>query len=201
MITSELDIWNKALRHVAIGVEVKSLTENSTAAAACRAFYDDAVDAVESDFPWPFTIVQGALTLLVDNTATAGAEWQYTYQKPIDCLRLWRIRSGQRRDTLATRIPYRETAGGQLQCDLQAATAEWTQRVTDVTQFPTTFVTALAYRLASEIAIVITGGDTFKLADRAAQLYQLALLQAKALAAQSEVPDAPVDATWISDRA
>lgn len=203
MSTSLVGIYNLALSHVGTSTEVQSATENTSDANTCRRYYEQARDRTLEDFAWPFAKVTAVLALV---EATPTPEWLYSYRYPSDCLGARRIVSA----TLSVRnagpaqiIPYligRDSQGLLLYCDLVSASLEYTQRITDVSQFAPSFVDALSFRLAWLIAPRVTGGDPYKLGTRAYQLYLQAIMEAQANALNEEQPDQPPDAEWISDR-
>jgi len=204
MSASETELCNLALSHLAVaGVtfEIQDLdTEKSKEAQACRRFYAQARDEVLRAFPWPFATVIDNLALV----ATApNVEWAYSYRYPSDCLMFRRILSGFRTDALDSRIPYRlgrDASGELVFTDMDSAQGEWTTQVTNVGAFAPDFVQALAFLLASYIGPRVAGGDQYKLADRAYQLYQRSLGVARANAFNEEQADPPPDSEMIRAR-
>lgn len=203
-IASETELANLALGHLAVaGVtfEIQDLaTETTKEARACRRFYAQTRDEVLRDFPWPFATAINNLALVA---SAPNVEWGYAYRIPSDCLRFRRILSGRRNETQASRIPYRiasDASGELLFTDQQLAQGEWTTQITNVTAFPPDFVQAVALLLAAYVGPSVAGGDQYKLADRAFQLYTRQLERARNNALNEEQPDLPIDSEFIRAR-
>jgi len=198
-MTATLDIYNLALRHVGVSTEVQSLTERSKERAACQRYYEQAVDEVLRDFPWPFATRFEALAVVEEDPTS---EWAFSYRWPADCLTPHRLLSGARNDSAASRIPYRiagDVSGRLILTDLEDAELEYTARVTTVAQFAPDFVRALSLLLASYIGPSF-GPDATRLANRALELYQMAIGRAQANAANEGQPDVPVESSFITVR-
>lgn len=199
-MASKVGIFNLALSHLSHAKAVASDTEISEEAAACRRFYDQALEEVLRDFPWPFATKLAALGLVETDP---NDEWGYSYQVPSDCLLFRRILSGTRNDSRQSRVPYRiayGTSGAVIFTDAEDAQGEYTVRVTDTARFAPDFVQALALLLAAYIAPTVTGGDPFKLGQRALQLYQYTLTKAQANAANEEQAEQEPEAETIRAR-
>lgn len=198
MASSIIDICNYALSHLAISNTIASFTEKTNEAAACGAFYNQVRDMCLRDFPWNFATVIVDLAL-VENTP--NVEWAFSYQVPNDCLRVRRILNGvSRREIDWTRIPYRVVAERLLWTDLANAQLEYTQLITDSTQYPPDFVEMLSLSLAGHIAPRVTRGDQFKLGDRAIKLYEVRREAAQINDLSEERPDIPRDSDMINTR-
>lgn len=121
--------------------------------------------------------------------------------------------------TAQSRIPFRiqsDDAGLLIYTDIApsapiAATAsalaqpglpqlEYTIEADDPTRYPSDFSQAVAFLLASYIAPRVTGGDKFKLGQRALQLYQWAMPRASANAGNEEQADQLPDSEAIRAR-
>ena len=172
MASSKTEICNIALSHLGQGQEIANMdTENSEAASACRRFYELAKDEVMRDFDWPF-LTRFASLALVDEDPTT--EWAYSYRYPTDCLKIRRILSGDRNDSLQSRITYKvaqDDTGSLVLTDMQNAEMEYTYKEDDTGKFPADFVAALSYKLAFYISPRLTKGDPFKLRDSVSQMY------------------------------
>ena len=192
MATSETEICNLALSHLGIAKEIANLeTENSAEANAMRRFYVTARDETLREFAWPFATKQVALGLVEEDPTD---EWGFSYRYPSDAVALRRILSGIRNDNRQSRAAYRITRdddGLLVYTDIEDAELEYTMRETDVLRFPSDFVMALSFLLAWLTAPRLAGGDPFKLAQRALQLYEVELSKARAMAAGEEQPEEP----------
>lgn len=214
MATDVLSVWNLALRHLGNSNTVASLTEASAEARACSAFYQQTQDEVLGDFPWPFATKTSLLALVQERPTP---EWRYSYRYPVDCLSMRRILSTigttppppnilyvyTRNPDLFQVIRFRiaaDSAGSLIYADWPYAMAEYTMQITDVTRYSAQFVQAVALKLALYIAPSVTGGDPFKLGQRAAAMYQNILDQAQANALNEQFPDVAPDDDFIQAR-
>lgn len=199
-MSSEVTIYNLALSHLAVGVEVSATNERSPEAEACLAFYDIARDDTLRAFPWKFANKIDALDLVAEQP---NSEWGYSYRYPSDCVHFRRILSGNRMDTVDSRIRYtlgQDTAGQLIYTDQATAEGEYTLRVTNVDRYPPDFKLALSYRLASLIAARVCGGDPRKLGTKAYQLYGIELSRAAANSGNEEQPDKQPESEFINAR-
>lgn len=192
-MSSKTQICNLAISHIGIGNEISSLeTDRSAEAAACRRYFDIALENILSDFPWPFATKFIALGLVELNPTN---EWSYSYRYPSDCLKIRRILSGIRNDTRQSRVPYKiaqDDNGSLIYTDMSEALIEYTVRLSDVERLPSDVVLAMSYYLASLIAPRILGSDRFEMVKRALQLYEAYIGEAKASAANEEQADEEV---------
>lgn len=200
-MATKTEICNLALSHLGVGKEIANVeTEASEEAAACRRFYDPTVRKMLKEFPWPFATRYVDLALVEEDPTN---EWDYSYRYPSDCLEIRRIMSGNRVDSLGTRVAYRivsDATGLLIFTDEADASIEYTVMPENTSFFDPLFIEALSYYLAFEIAPRVTAGDPFKLGDRAFQLYNAAAQRAKAVALREDVGDAPQDAESIRGR-
>lgn len=200
-MSSKTEIANLALSHLGIGVKIANIdTERSEEARAARDYFDISRDAVLRDFDWPFASKIADLALV---EADPNDEWGYSYQYPSDCIKLRRILSGIRNDTLASRVPFKVAqgdAGNVIFTDQVEAQMEYTVRVTSVENFTPDFILALSYRLAIYMAPRTTGGDPFGLGKKAADMYLYQLGLAQDSAAGEEQPERPVESEFITGR-
>lgn len=200
-MASQSQICNLALSHLGVGKEIANLeTERSPEAAACRRFYDIALETTLRDFPWPFATKIAALPLVDENIHD---EWGYSYRYPTDAIHLRRVLSGMRSDTASSRVPYRlsqDDAGVLIYTDQAQASIEYTLRADNPTIYPPDFVLALSFRLATLIAPRITGGDPFKVGDKAQARYEDEINRARASALNEAQIDIQADSEFIRVR-
>lgn len=200
-MASKVEICNMALGHLGQGKQIANLdTENSSAAAACRTFFDVCIGACLRDFKWPIATKFRALALIEEDP---NDEWNYSYQYPADCKNFIRIISGQRTDTNLTRVPFKianSDTGKIIYTDKEDAQAEYTVSIDDPTIFDDDFVLAASYRLASYIAPQVAGADPRHLGDAAMKKYLFELATARANAAKEEQPDLEPDGEFVSSR-
>ena len=84
--------------------------------------------------------------------------------------------------------------------DEQNACAEYTEDITDVSVFPSTFVLAFSLRLAHYGARKLTKGDPFKMKNEIAREYNIAITTAASRLNNEEVRDEEVDSEFIRVR-
>lgn len=197
-------ICNMALSHLAVSKEVADVeTERSAEAAACRRFYQPALDEALRDFPNPSLIVQSALALVTDNSDDDDAEWAYSYRYPQDCSKAIRILSGIRNDDRESKVPYRiikDDQGKLILTDKEDAILEYSQTSDDPGQWFPDFVMSFSLLLAFYVAPRVTAGDPFKLGERAYRAYSVSRVKANANAVGEEQQDLPPESSYTSSR-
>ena len=200
-MNSDTEIVNLALSHLGISKEIASLeTEKSQEASAGRRFYETTRDQILRDFPWPFANVFAVLPLVEENP---NDEWAFSYRYPSDCLLLRRIMSGIRNDNRQSRIPYKigkDSEGKLIYTDMESAKIEYTSLITEVSRFPVDFGMALSFRLAAYMAPRLTGGDPFKMGERAFKLYIVELTRAQASAVNEQQDEEAPQSEFIRSR-
>lgn len=190
MAESTTEIANMALSHLGSSKDIADLdTEASAEATACRRFYATSLRQTLRDFHWPFATKYAALGLVATTPSEIDGEWAYSYRYPSDCVKLRRIVSNTRPETRQARVPFqiaRDTTGLLVYTNLALAEVEYTYAETSVIRFPDDFVQALSLRIAGYIAPRVTGGDQFKMGQRALQLYVWEIDRARASAGNEE---------------
>lgn len=176
-------------------------SDSSKEAQACRLFYPVVIDEMLRDFVWPFAVKFAVLSLVSSNPTI---EYQYAYRYPQDCLDFHRILSGLRNDTRQSRIHYRFGADDQgklIYTDRQNAECEYASKAgRQPNRWDADFQMAAAYRLASYIAPMVTGGDPFKVGQLAAQMYRLSCSKAQANAANEQQDEDIPESEFINSR-
>lgn len=174
-MSSEVEICNLALSQIRAG-SINSLTESSSLAQYCRLWYPVSRDRCLCE-PWQFN---RTIRPLASSTKEIF-NWAYSYSYPIDCLKIHRLVApyeealvgasdvssrlldSQIRSLKDSRrqIPYEvfnfETKLiGSDQKDLRI---DFAKKITDPNLFSDDFVIALAYLLASQLAIPVIGAE------------------------------------------
>lgn len=198
---TKTDISNLAIGHLNIGKNIADVdTEASEPARACKKFYDMALKQTLGDFAWPFA---KRIVALAEVAGAESNEWGFIYRYPSNAVKLRRILSGQRNDTRQSRVPYlvgSDDDGELIYTDTYQAEMEYTHYIDNADRFPQDFVMALSLRLAMYIAPLVTGGDPFKLSDRARQMYMMELSAAKANAENEQQSEEEPEAECIRAR-
>lgn len=173
-MASIVTICNMALARLGIDQTIENIDDNNNRARACKLFFDEVRDQLLRDYDWNFSLVVLSAALVAD-TDIPG--WQYAYRYPTDCLMLRAIStaSGLRlanlpfgftctsRDALQTalgKIPFQIQAdpsvtGRIVVSDLPEAYFWYTKQITDPNQYDPVFTSALAWRLAGEIGLMV----------------------------------------------
>lgn len=200
-MASKIGICNMALSHLGLSKEIANFdTEKSEEAGACRRYYDEALYRTLRDFYWPFATKIASLALVEVDPNT---EWAYSYRYPIDCVDVHRILSGDRNDTRQSRVPFKiaqDAAGLLIFTDTTDAEIEYTIKAENPLYYPSDFVMFFSFYLAFLIAPRVTGGDQFKLGDRALKLYVGELMMAKKKALNEGQIDEEPDSEFIRER-
>lgn len=201
-MNSKTNICNLALGHLGIGVEIGNVdTERSREAMACRRFFDAARMETLRHWCWPFATRIAALALVQE---CPNQEWQYSYRYPSDALEIVKILSGLENDTRFTRQPYKiigDDQGKLILTNMCQAQAEFIFDMQDNFQnYTEDFVIALSYRLAAFISPGVTGGDPFKVGDKALNMFRESIIQARISAANEEQPEPVPESEFITQR-
>lgn len=183
-MASQVGIFNMALGRLGISTVVRTLDEDSTERKICSVWYDQTLDFVQRDFPYPFTTTAAALAVSLDTFPG----WEYVYSYPSECLNILAIcdETGLRQ-TLGYLLSFPERlafiqrpvpwqiasatdgVGRVVLTDLANAYAVYTRRYDDTESMPPDFVSTFAWRLAFET------GSPLKVdpqkSDRALQMY------------------------------
>ncbi len=206
-MASPVAVCNRALSRIGIDQLMEDFNDPTTRARACLQHYDDCRLEMLQDFPWGFAQRVVALAEVADVTIPG---WRYVYRYPSDCLRAQVLTdaAGGRgsmgnvfRDIwsydlpgeMIQRVPYTimadpVTPGARiLVTDLEQAYLWYTADVTDINQFPPLARSALSWKVASEIALVLRA-DT-RLQQNAVQQYAWVVSQAQVGTQQEGTPD------------
>lgn len=201
MASSKTEICNLGLFHIGVGIQIANIdTEKSNEATVMNRIYDTTLDEVLRDGYWPFASTIQSLALV---STQPNNEWAFAYRYPSDCLKVRRILSGVRNDTHQSRVPYKiiqDSQGLLILTDMSLAQIEYTVRTSNPLLMPSDFVMAFSLRLGSYAAPHMTGGDPFKMGDKALQIYQMSVVKAQANAINEEQVDQEPDSEFIRGR-
>lgn len=175
-MANQLEICNLALSQVKGGF-IESLTESSREAEIINRIYDLARDSTLTDVAPRFARKQVALALSTD-TVTG---WSFVYAYPADCLdaiEIYNEASAKDED----KIPFEIAAGSALNTKVilteqELAELIYTAKVTNTSVYDNLFTEALAWKLASYLAMPLKGDD--KLRAQTGQAYSIAVGIAK----------------------
>lgn len=158
MATTVVTVFNMALSRCGVyNNAVADENEDTKQAAVCRIFYDQCRRYVLRDFPWRFAERTVSLSAL----SNPPTNWSYKYPYPADCLMArYLVLPGVRRPRVDQVAPFQLindiTDGRVLVTDLTPAELCYTTDVEDLNLWDEISVSALAYRLASEIIMPLS---------------------------------------------
>lgn len=184
MADSVVDICNQALYLLGANA-ITALDDNTKVANLCNLLWPEVRDAVLSDHPWNCCIIRDELSR---DTTDPEYEYSYRYALPTDpyCLRVISTDMDDYVDSDGQAAYPWEIEGRYLLIDTTTVKIKYISRVTDVTKYPPKLVTALAAKLASELAFPIT--KNMNLQNQMENLYQRKLQEAKIIDAQEGTP-------------
>ncbi len=210
MAGSEVEICNEAASRVGITDLLEELAEGQTLdnletplGEQCALWYPKCRDQLLRwrAFPWPFATRRELLALVADETRS---DWSYVYAYPADALAIRYVTPTGVRNPRADQIPPTKiearrapqaegggVIGKLILCDQKDAEVSFIARVTNPAVFDPDWESALAWRLAAELArSIVKGVDGARLARVASDAYEDAIREA-ASAALNEQKDGP----------
>lgn len=185
-MASKTDIANRALSKLGEPWIANIDTTNTKAANTIRRMYDIVRDAVQTSYPWNFTVTRAQIA----KDASAPA-WGYDnrYTIPSDFLALLEVKNNPE---------YRLERGYILTDEGSPIYIKYIARVTDSGAFDPLFVEAFAARLAYEACEEITESNTKK--EILAQELRAVIAEAYASDAIQDPPLKLADDTWLLAR-
>lgn len=154
---ANLSVINLALVQIGAPTIVNLATDQSRSAQIARMIFEQELQGVLRDFPWPFATAY-ATPALVAGTATVpvNLDWQYSYRLPADTVFVRRLVDESGRAYARLPFPYRvarDGTGGLLLTSQTPANIEYTARLEGaVLAADAIFRDALAWRLSWKMA-------------------------------------------------
>lgn len=195
-MASQIEICNMALGYLNHGMRIAAIDEGSNEADQCSLYYQQALRSALRAAPWAFAKRYASLASLSTPVST---EWAFMYAYPIDA-EMIRFLTPRVVGFSPNKWEIASTTAGQkvILCNVPDAVACYTARIEDPTLFDAQFTAAFAWKLASEIAMVLTGNPGMKqMAD--GQFAREANLAMVSNGSEEVAPDAP-EASWIRAR-
>lgn len=195
-MASKVGIWNTALQRLGTR-RVDTDTEDTAEAEALEAVYDDALAEVLEAHPWSFARKAVQLSRLV---ATPVEVWAYFYALPADLVSIIRVSDGTDNCEVFTgpSIPYERQDDDRIATDAEAVYLAYIYASTDPNLWTPSFRSALAWKLATEVAYQLAESTTKT--DWCESKYQTELMKAKSL----DFPRSrirPINRTsWVTSR-
>lgn len=175
-MASVVDICNLALSHIG-ALSIQALTESNRQARECSRLYGVIRDTVLAEFPWNFSRKRVTLAL-VSGVTVSG--WDFVYAYPTDCLKALDIYNPLTTQTYIDGQFFRgsaEEAVVKTKADkirFEVALSEgkdqrliltnqedaeliYTAKVTDANLFDPSFIDAISWRLAADLAMPLKG--------------------------------------------
>lgn len=162
----KIQIVNVALGRIGVAA-IESLSEASEAARVTDRYYDLTRQLVLRKYPWGFATRRTQLAQL----ETKPSDYKYAYRYPPDVLYLRGVYN-EYYDKPIHDHHYKilsDKSGKVLYSDVPYASIEYTADIEDATLFDAQFVEAFAWKLAAEIAFILTGN--MGIAQNAVQAY------------------------------
>lgn len=220
MASNDVEICNIALSRIGESRPINSLDDDNTAAQQCKLFYLPMIEQTLRDFPWRFAQKYVDLALIQERP---NPEWLYEYRYPSDCIIANKIpasnnavlaatshSAAQYRDyysdgrfgeVLHSGVTYTiamDANGRVIWTNQEDASLLYTSRVTEAGHFDGSFVNALAWRLAMELAMPIGRDASFK--NNASAEYRAALHAARGQSLNEVRDDVKPSAQYINVR-
>lgn len=206
---SVVDICNMALSRIGNSQRINDLSEASVQAEQCSLFYEASRDFVLRDFAWGFATTYAQLAEVEVNPSPL---FPYAYAMPTDCLKARQIVSAVFPDgywpadvcverPILPAIPFRVINGGSgklIVTQASPATLEYSARVESPEMFDPIFVSALAWKLGSNIAPAIAREPNVAQACESA--YQAQIAQAIAQDLNESAPGPQPQSSFITGR-
>jgi len=210
LVTTAVDVCNTALAHLGETANVSSVfpPDGSAQASLCNRFYNVAVEELLTLHPWSFATKRTDLT--EDATNDLDQSWGFSYQVPGDVSRVLQVIPPDTPDNVVdatTREQPSHTleqdAGGDLRLysNIEDAVLRYTTYVYDANKFPSLFVSALSWLLASKLAGPLIKGDVGAAeAKRCLQMVQWYIGKAVAVDGLQRNQKPTHSVPWISQR-
>lgn len=186
MATSDAEICNLALARIGQRGRIQVLTEGSAESLACSLIYENARDELLRAYPWKFASKYDELALI---KLDPNEVWGFSYRYPSDC---WNARFILNPADRANKDPFpfeiaTDVTGRLIYCDIEQAVLVYTQKITNPTIFDPLFVSALAWYVASQLALTWTEDERIR--RDTVLLYQTAIGVAAGVAFNEGMPD------------
>jgi hypothetical protein len=157
MAVAKVDICNQALGMLRANLITNFDADLSVEAKLCRANYDRLREAVLEDKEWRFATRRMKLAQSADAPVFG---WTYKFKVPADVLRVLTVTDRVNRDNINDNDINWEREEDFVLTNTKLAYARATVNIVDTTKFSAGFVQAFATRMASIMAVPLTGSNT-----------------------------------------
>lgn len=186
MTVTTTQVTNQALLKLGSDT-IASLSEDTKPARICNAIFVLLRDEMLRQHPWNFAMARSEL--VADVADAPDFEFTYQYALPDDYIRLIGLYNDRTRFKIE---------GGYILTDSDTVDIIYIQQMEDPTEWDPLFREAFATRLASEIALALTGSNT--VAQALMFDYGIKLGKAKSVDAQENYSDGFIVDDLISSR-
>lgn len=185
-MASEVSICNLALFHLGVAT-ISALTENTKAANACLAVYEETRDQLLRRYPWNFAVARATLAAL--SSPVPDYDYEAYFALPAACLRVLSVKDD----------PEYKVEGRMIASNITAPLyIKYVSKVTDANTMDPLFRAALAARLAFLLAPSFT--DSVGKREAASNAYKAAILEAYAADGVEDSPEYITTDPWLDAR-
>jgi hypothetical protein len=195
-MASKIDVFNMALGHIGISSTVADELERSPERVICSRYWDTCRDALFSykDMEWKFA----TNTVVLADLGDPPNGWAFRYRYPNDCINALGVVGATGRTEPVEQRPkfdvQYQADGRVILTDMPEAVLRYTKRVEEAERWPSSFVEAMAYRLASMIVMPLKNdaGNRNNLLQLAEEFSQIAM----AASLNEGQPDGPITSIY-----
>ena len=195
-MASKIDVFNMALGHIGISSTVADELERSPERVICSRYWDTCRDALFSykDMEWKFA----TNTVVLADLGGPPNGWAFRYRYPNDCINALGVVGATGRTEPVEQRPkfdvQYQADGRVILTDMPEAVLRYTKRVEEAERWPSSFVEAMAYRLASMIVMPLKNdaGNRNNLLQLAEEFSQIAM----AASLNEGQPDGPITSIY-----
>jgi len=199
-MASQVDICNMALGRIGARQRIGSMNEQSEEARILKLVYPQILGLTLEQVDWGFARRRKALTLLETDP---NDFWAFRYELPADCACPRNIQGFTRNPTIEELIPWEvegedDPAKRTIFSDMEEAVLQYTRNDVPTGSYPSHFVHALAWNLAVEIAMPLTG--TTDVVSYAINAANAAVIQCGSMSANQRQPDDARESEFVRAR-
>ena len=186
MVSTIVEICNMALARLGDS-RISDINADEEKARLCKLFYEQTRDEVLREHPWSFAAGRAILAAISSTNLTG---FDYLYQLPTDCLYVRKMIDAEG-ETYGDITSEYKIEGRELHTDITPCAIRYTKKIDNPGQFDSQYVEALTLKLASKLALRLSGKQQYE--GSMIQQYMIVLQNAKALdggeSQQAHVPD------------
>lgn len=210
---SKVKICNMALSKLGARNKIEDIEQATAEAEACNMWYDLALETTLEAFDWSFAKKRAVLA--TSPFDPPEGVWAFRYTWPVDCVAPRTLEHPQYNmgnnysysnaylyleepDSVPFTVELGDTETKTILCNLEDAVLVYTSRVENPVVYTVSFVDALTFALASNMALQLTGKTT--LAEKHMMYFERSIKKASAREANQGVKPPERDAAYIRGR-